>query len=93
MGPFKKYVTYIMAFFTSFNFVLLHQFYSIIFPVLLTKLHYEITQREKRRFFAYMADSMYRSIIFNDVRSTEVEITLLDTIEFLDAHLCINNLH
>ena len=30
MGPFKKYVTCIMAFFATFNFVILCQFYSNI---------------------------------------------------------------
>ena len=35
----KKYVNYIMAFFTPFNFVILCQFYSVISPVLITKLH------------------------------------------------------
>ena len=76
-----------MAFFTSFNFVTLHQFYSIIFPVWLTKLHEEAIEWEKRRFFTYMAASLYQ------IRSAEVEMTSLDTIEFLDTHVCINNSH
>ena len=87
IGPFKKYVTYIMTFFTSFNFVTLRQLYFIIFPALLTKLHQETIQWETRRFFAYMSPSLYH------VRSTEVEITSLDKIEFLDTHVCINNPH
>ena len=39
MGPFKKYGTYLMAFFTSFNFDTLCKFYSTTSPVLFTKLH------------------------------------------------------
>ena len=39
MGSFKKYVTCVMAFFTTFNFVRLCQLYSITSPVLFTKLN------------------------------------------------------
>ena len=39
MRPFKKSVTFVMAFFTPFNFVTLCEFYSNIPPVLATKLH------------------------------------------------------
>ena len=39
MGPFIKYVTWIMAFFTPFSFVTLGQLNSITSPVSFTKLH------------------------------------------------------
>ena len=38
-GAIQKYVTCVMPFFHPFNFVILCQFYSIISPVLFTKLH------------------------------------------------------
>ena len=60
MGPLKKYVTCIMAFFTPFNFVTLCYFYSITSPLLFPKLHQETIEWEKKRFFAYMAGSAYR---------------------------------
>ena len=50
MGPFKKYVTCLIAFFTPFNFVTLCQFYSFTSPVLFTKLHEEIIESEKEDF-------------------------------------------
>ena len=62
MGPFKKYVTCIMAFFTPFNFVTLCQLYSITSPVLFTKLHQETIEWEGKRFFAYMATLAYHVI-------------------------------
>ena len=42
---------------------------------------------EKRRFFAYMAVSA------NHVILKEVDNPSLDTIEFSDTHVCINNPH
>ena len=42
MGQFKNYVTYRMAFFTSFYFD--RKFYSITSPVLFPKLHKEVTE-------------------------------------------------
>ena len=42
---------------------------------------------EKRRFFAYMTVSA------NHVILEEVDNPSLDTIEFLDTHVCINNPH
>ena len=44
MGPFKKYVTCIMAFLTPINFATLCQFYSITSPVLFIKFHQETTE-------------------------------------------------
>ena len=55
MGPLTKHVTCIMAFLTPLNFVTFCQFYSITCPVLLTNLHEETIEQEKRIFFAYMA--------------------------------------
>ena len=87
MGPFKKYVTCIMAFFTPFNFVTLCQFYSTTSPVSFSKLHQETIEWEGKRFFAYMAASVYHVI------STEVENHIFKTIEFLDTSAFINNPH
>ena len=67
MGPFKKYVTCIMAFFTPFNFVTLCQFYCTTSPVSFTKVPQETIEREGKRFFPYMAASAYHIIL------TEVE--------------------
>ena len=67
MGPFKKYVTCIMAIFTPSNFITFCQFYSTTSFVLFTKFHYETIEWEERRFFVYMAASAYHVI------STEVE--------------------
>ena len=67
MGPFKKYVICIMAFFIPFNFVTLCQFYCTISPVSFTKLPQETIEREGKRLFAYMAASAYHVI------STEAE--------------------
>ena len=67
MGPFKKYVTCIMAFSPTFNFVALCQFYCTASPVSLTKLHQETIEWDGKRFFANMAASEYHVI------STEVE--------------------
>ena len=87
MGPFKRHVTYIMAFFTPFNFVTLCQFSSITSPALFTKRHWETVEWEKGRYFAYMATpSCY-------VISKEVEIPSLGTTEFLDPLVYINNSH
>ena len=61
MGPFKNYVTCIMAFFTPFNFVTLCQFYCTTSPVSFSKLHQETIMREKR-FFEYMATLAYHVI-------------------------------
>ena len=52
MRPVKKYVTCIMAFFTSFNFVTLSEFYSTKFPVLFTK-----TIQKLQKESSYMAAS------------------------------------
>ena len=52
MGPFKRHVTCIMAFFTPFNFVTLCQFFSITSPALFTKRHWETVEWEKGRFIS-----------------------------------------
>ena len=62
MGPFKKYATWLMAFFITFNFVTLCQFYFTASLVLFAKLHWETTEWEKRKFFPYMAASAYPAI-------------------------------
>ena len=62
MGPFKKYVTCIMANFTTFNFV-----NFTLPPPLRHSLNLETIEREERKFFAYMAASAFQVI------STEVE--------------------
>ena len=87
MWPFKKYVTCIMAFFTPFNFETLYQFYSTTSPVSFSKLHQETIEWEGKRFFAYMAASVYHVI------STEVENHIFKPIEFLDTSAFINNPH
>ena len=83
MGPFEKYVTSIMAFFTPFNFVTLCQFYSTTSPVSFTKLHQETIEWEGKRFFAYMAASAYHVI------STEVENDIFKH-DWIFRHLCIH---
>ena len=82
MGPFKKYVTCIMAFFTPFNFVTLCQFYSTTSPVSFSKLHQETIEWEGKRFFAYMATLAYHVI------STEVENHIFKHI-WIFRYLCI----
>ena len=82
MGPFKKYVTCIMAFFTPFNFVTLCQFYCTTSPVSFTKLHQETIEWEGKRFFAYMAASAYHVI------STEVENYIFKH-DWIFRHFCI----
>ena len=82
MGPFKKYITCIMAFFTQFNFVTLCQFYCTTSPVSFTKLHEETIEWEGKRFFAYAAASAYHFI------STEVENHIFKH-DWIFRHLCI----
>ena len=79
MGQFKNYVTYRMAFFTSFYFD--RKFYSITSPVLFPKLHKEVTEWDKRRSFTYMAASAYYVI------SSEVENQILDN--WIFRHTCV----
>ena len=67
MGPFKKYVPCIMAFFTPFNFcdnlsILLYDFPCVIHKT--SSRNYRIGGK---KFFAYMAASAYHVI------STEIE--------------------
>ena len=85
MRPFKKYITSIMAFFTPFTFVKLIQFYSV------TSLGYSLKIRSygmrEKNIFAYIAGSAYHVI------SNEEENPSLDTIEFLDTYVYVNNPH
>ena len=60
-GPFKKYVTCIMAFLHPFTFVKLCQFYSITSPVLFTK-NKKLWNKRKEDLFAYTAVSAYQII-------------------------------
>ena len=78
---FKKYVTCTMAFFTLFIFVRLCQFYSITSPVLFTRM------REKKIFANIWL--LHRIALYQ----RRQKITSLDTIEFIDTHICINNPH
>ena len=82
MELFKRYVTFIMAFFTLLNLVTLCQFYSNTSPVSFTKLHWETMEWVERRFFAYMAISAYHLI------STEVE-NYIFKYNWIFRHLCI----
>ena len=84
MGPFKRYITSIMAFFTPFNFVTLCQFYCTTSPVPFTKLHQETIEREGKRFFAYMATSAYHVI------STEVENHIFKHVWIFTSHVFKN---
>ena len=85
MRPFKKYITSIMAFFTPFTFVKLIQFYSI------TSLGYSLKIRSygmrEKKIFGYIAVSEYHVI------SKKEENPSLDTIEFLDTYVYVNNPH
>ena len=56
-----------MAFFNPFNFVTLCQFYCTTSPASFIKLYQEIIEWKGKRFFAYMAASIYHVI------STEIE--------------------
>ena len=67
MGPFKKYVTIVMAFFTSFNFVTLCQFTLPLPLCYLLNFTKKLLNETKRRFFAYIAAPAY------DIMSKEVE--------------------
>ena len=81
MELFKKYVTCTMAFFTLFIFVTLCQFYSITSPVLFNRM------REKKIFanvWLLLCITLYQR---------RQKIISLDTIEFIDPHICINNPH
>ena len=81
MELFKKYVTCTMAFFTLFIFATLCQFYSITSPVLFNRM------REKKIFanvWLLLCITLYQR---------RQKIISLDTIEFIDPHICINNPH
>ena len=82
MGPFKKYVTCIMAFFNPLNFVKFRQFYSTTSPVSLTKLHRETIEWEGKIFFANMAVLAYHVI------STEAEKHIFKH-NWIFRHSCI----
>ena len=73
-----------MAFFTPFNFVTLCQFYVVTSPVTSLR-NYRI--REMKVFCIYSCFSVSRYI------NGKKKITSLDTIEFLDTHVRINNPH
>ena len=75
-----------MAFFTPFTFVTLCQFRSNASPVLFTKLHEETIEWEKR-FFAYMAASVYH------VTSKKVKNHILIHSWIFGHTCCINNPH
>ena len=85
MGPFKKYVTCIMAFFTPFNFVTLCQFYCTTSPVSFTKLHQETRELEGKRFLHIWL--LQHIILYQRCQ----KITSLNTIEFLDTFAFIIN--
>ena len=73
-----------MAFFTPFTFVKLSRFYSI--TVLFAK-NKKLWNEGKKRVFAYIAVSAYHLI------SKEEENPSLDTTEFLDTYVYLNNPH
>ena len=81
MRPVKKYVTCIMAFFTSFNFVTLSEFYSTMFPVLFTK---PIQKLQKES--SYMAASACHVI------SKEVENDIFKH-NLIFRHICMYKQH
>ena len=85
MGPFKKYVTCIMAFFTPFNFVTLCQFYCTTSPVSFTKLHQETIELEGKRFLHIWL--LQHITLYQRCQ----KITSLNTIEFLDTFAFIIN--
>ena len=80
MEPFKKHVTFIKALFIPFTYI---TFYSITSSVLFTKNNANYGMREKR-FCVCMAASVCHVV------SKEVENSILDTIAFLDPHICVN---
>ena len=77
-----------MVFFTPFTFIKLSQFYSITSPVLFNK-NKKLWHQRKEDFLAFYGSvsAAYHII------SKELENPPLDTIEFLDTHVCINNPH
>ena len=80
MGQFKKYATYIMAFFIPFIWVTLFQFYSFTSPVLCTKNNKLWTERKE--YFLYIW--MLHCIALYQRRQ---KIVSLDTIAFLDTRM------
>ena len=60
MGPFKKFLTCIMAFFILITYLTLCQFYSFPSPVVFTKSSKFWNQRKE--YFLYMAASVYHVI-------------------------------
>ena len=86
MEPCKKYVTCIVTFFIPFTSASHCQFNSVTFPVLFPKNNKLFNERKE--YFLYMW--LLQCITFYRRRS---KITSLDTIAFLDTHVCINNLY
>ena len=80
MGPLKKYVTCIMAFFIPFNFVTLSYFYSVTSPV-------KLQNERNEDFFAYMTASSYQFI------SKEVENQSFRHKWIFNTDVCISNSH
>ena len=81
MGPFKKYAFCIKAFFIPFTYITLCQFYSI--TSITTKK--QTMEWEKRGIFVCLSASTYHVI------SKELENCIMNTIAFLDAHVCVNS--
>ena len=87
MGPFSHYVTCIMAFFTPFNIVTLCQFYSNTSNAIITKLHWETIEWDKKEHFLRMAASAYHVI------SKEMKNHILRLNWIFRHTCCINNPH
>ena len=80
MGPLKKYVFCIVAYFTPFNFV--NFTLSLISLVLFTKLHKEAIEWQKRRFLTHMATLAYHVV------SKEVQNHMIRH-KWIFRHTCI----
>ena len=87
MGPFKKYVTCIMAFFTPMTSVRLFQFYSMTSPVFFSTKNNKLWDERKEDFLYIWL--LQRIMLYHTRKKT----TSLDNIAFLDAHVYINNLY
>ena len=82
MGPFKKYVTCIMTFFIPFTYVTLCQFYSITFPLLITKINKLWNKRKKHFLYIWFTVSCYVKVGRKSYLSTQLHFYIL-------SHTCM----
>ena len=81
MGPFKKYVTSIMSFFTPFNYFLHFVNFTLTLPLCYSLNFTKILQNEKKISFLCTTVSAYHAI------SEKVKNYILRHVELLDTHI------